>query len=322
MEFQQRMNFEQREKIKSTRQELREIRREIDAAKDRAQRYEQVKRAKKKKLELLELKRELRAAGEGGTGNGPDTGQTAAQATFELQTGALPDFVIIGTMKGGTTYLYHLLSQHPLVEPAAFKEPHYFDLVYDDEGVEWYRRCFPAPRRKDGRWTITGEASPGYIFHPLVPERMAKVIPQARLIAVLRNPVDRTYSAYHHRVRNGLETRTFEEAVEASLGDDSEYLSESIYVDQLLRWTQFFDREQLLVLKSEDFFESPQQTLKTVLSFLGLPGWEPGASDLGERRNAGGYEEGMDLATRRKLEEYFGPHNRRLYEFLGTDFGW
>ena len=76
------------------------------------------------------------------------------------------------------------------------------------------------------------------------------------------------------------------------------------------------------MLKSEDFFEDPAGTLKTVLSFLGLPEWEPEASDLGERRNEGGYEEGMDPATRQRLEEYFGSHNRRLYEFLGTDLGW
>jgi len=151
---------------------------------------------------------------------------------------------------------------------------------------------------------------------------MAQVIPQARLIALLRNPVDRTYSAYHHRVRNG-ETRTFEETIEACLDDSRHgYLSKAIYVDHLLRWSEFFSREQMLVLKSEDFFEHPQRTLERVFSFLGLPDWEPEASELGDKRNTGGYEGGMEPAMRRRLEEYFEPHNKRLYDYLGVDFGW
>jgi hypothetical protein len=78
----------------------------------------------------------------------------------------------------------------------------------------------------------------------------------------------------------------------------------------------------MLVLKSEDFFESPHETLKLAFAFLELPEWEPEASQLGYKRNTGSYEEGMNPATRRRLEEYFEPHNRRLYDYLGVDFGW
>ena len=313
---------EQKEMLRSKRQELREVRKKTLAAKDGAERAEYVKKTKQKKLELLGLKDELHAAREKADGT-PDV-QTAPPAEGEeSKTGALPDFAVIGAAKSGTTYLYHLLTRHPHVEHAAFKEPHYFDLVFDDQGIEWYRRCFPQPKLKDGRMTITGEASPGYLFHPLVPERMAEVVPHARLIALLRNPVDRTYSAYHHRVRNGQETRSFEEALEAYFDDpDQEHLSKSIYVDHLQRWSEFFPREQMLVLKSEDFFESPYETLKLAFAFLGLPAWEPEASQLGNKRNTGSYEAGMDPVLRRRLEEYFEPHNRRLYEYLGRDFGW
>jgi hypothetical protein len=309
-----RRDSEQMMKLRSrkqaNRQELSRIRKEIDAAENPAERSEQIKRAKKKKLEMFELRNQLRAAKEQAEDEGAGTG-------------ALPDFAVIGAAKSGTTFFYHLLTQHPLVQPAAFKEPHYFDLLFGDEGVEWYRRCFPKPKWKDGRRTITGEASPGYLFHALAPERMAEVIPHARLIAVLRNPVDRTYSAYHHRVRNGQEARGFEEALEAYFDDPhQEDLSKSIYVDHLLRWSRFFPKEQMLVLKSEDFFESPKDTLKLALAFLDLPDWEPGTSELGEKRNTGSYEVGMDPAIRRRLEEYFEPHNKRLYDYLGTDFGW
>jgi hypothetical protein len=314
---------EQREMLKSKRQELRKIRNETLAAKDGAERAEHVKRGKKKKLELLGLKNELRAVREEADGN-PDVPATPPAEGEEPQTtGALPDFAVIGAAKSGTTFFYHLLTQHPHVEPAAFKEPHYFDLVFDDEGTEWYRRCFPRPKLKDGQMTITGEASPGYLFHTLAPKRMAAVVPRARLIALLRNPVDRTYSAYHHRVRNGQETRTFDKALEAYFDDPrQEHLSKSIYVDHLQRWSKFFPKEQILVLKSEDFFEHPQHTLKLALDFLDLPEWEPGAEELGNKRNTGSYEGGMDPAFRRRLQAYFEPHNRRLYEYLGRDFGW
>jgi sulfotransferase family protein len=197
------------------------------------------------------------------------------------------------------------------------------------------------PKWKDGRWTISGEATP-YMSHRLAPERMAKVVPEARLIALLRNPVERTYSDYQQVVRQGRETRTFEEAMgvaesgrssgrsgEAAEREDRAglgrhgYLSRSIYVDQLMRWSEFFPREQMLVLKSEDFFENPKETLKRTFDFLDLPEWEPEASEiLPKKRNKGRYEEEMDPATRRRLEEYFEPHNRRLYDFLGKDFGW
>jgi hypothetical protein len=129
--------------------------------------------------------------------------------------------------------------------------------------------------------------------------------------------------------RKEREHKTFEEAIGlaaggdlAGLDKDSEYLTRGVYIDQLLRWTEFFDKEQLLVLKSEAFFENPQETLESVLEFLGLPGWDPKAWTLRYRRNKGTYEEGMVPATRRCLEEYFEPHNRRLYDFLSADFGW
>jgi hypothetical protein len=105
----------------------------------------------------------------------------------------LPDFVVIGTQKGGTSFFYRLLTEHPLVRGAAAKELHFFDNKFA-EGVRWYRRCFSEGKHVDGHRTITGEASPSYLFDQQVPERMAQIVPEARLIALLRNPVDRAYS--------------------------------------------------------------------------------------------------------------------------------
>jgi len=313
---------ELRQQIKSRKQELRRLRGEMRSGSEKAERANRKKSKKRVQQEIFQLnkelrtarqlRKELRTARQRAQENPHD--RPVPQVAVKPETGALPDFVIIGGKKCGTTSLYHLLTQHPYVEPAASKELHFFDAHFD-EGTEWYRRCFPAPRWENGRRTITGEATP-YMPHRLAPERMAEVVPQAWLIALLRNPVDRAHSDYQQVVRKGREPRTFEEAIE---GETSEYLARGVYVDQLLRWSKFFSEEQMLVLKSEDFFERPRETLKLVLDFLDLPGWEPEASEI---RNKGTYTQKMDPATRRRLEDYFEPHNRRLYELLGVDFGW
>jgi len=326
---------ERRKKVRSKRrelrrkkQELREIRGEALASENWAQLTERKKKKKTIQQEIFQLEKELRAAEEG-------------RSEDEPGTGALPDFLIIGAQKCGTTFLYHLLAQHPLVQFAASKELHFFD-VHFDLGVEWYRQCFPRPVWKDGRKTITGEATPGYLFYPSVPEKMAEVVPQARLIALLRNPVERAYSHHQQATRKGKESLSFEEAIEAEearlQGEEGRlleeegyasfehqglsYLSRGVYVDQLQRWMEFFDRDQMLVLKSEAFFDDPGRTLEPVLEFLGLPEWVPEASMLGDRRNTGSYEGGMDPLLRERLERHFEPHNRRLYDLLGADFGW
>lgn len=245
-----------------------------------------------------------------------------------------PDFVIIGAQKCGTTFLYDLLMQHPRVEPAERKEVHFFDLHYG-KGVDWYRSRFP-PREQG---TLTGEATPYYLFHPHAARRMAKVVPGVRLITLLRNPIDRAYSHYHMELGRGRETlKTFEEAVDAEEGrlrgertrmlEDEHYasfdyqhfsyLSRGIYVDQLMEWSRFFGGEQMLVSRSEDFFEGNVDALEPVLEFLGLADWKP---EVMEPSFEGSYPP-MDPATRRRLHDYFEPHNRRLHEYLGVDFGW
>ena len=323
------------------RQEISRIRGELRATKEQAEIIKLKKRLRSKRQEIFQLQREIRSEKE--RAQGALDGRPALQGVGRSETGALPNFVIIGARKCGTTFLYSLLTQHPNVEPAAKKELHYFDS-HSDDGIEWYRRCFPSPRWKNGRRTITGEATP-YLSCGTAPERMAKVAPQARLIALLRNPVDRAYSDYQQVARKGREPLTFEEAIVAEktrlLGkrdDTSEheetvsldearsgYLTRSIYVDQLLRWSEFFGDEQLLVLNSQDLFERTSDTLELVRNFLDLPNWELEASEISkawENSKKGNYKQRMDPATRQRLEEYFEPHNRRLYEYLGVDFGW
>ncbi len=256
----------------------------------------------------------------------------------------LPAFVIIGGQRCGTTSLYNYLAQHPRIAPALCKEVHFFDKNFG-RGLAWYRAFFPTfstnGSNSDGRFvaeTVTGEATPYYIFHPLAPQRIRDVLPGIKLIVLLRNPVDRAYSHYHHEVRMGVETLSFGEAIaqeerrlagEAAkmLADQGcfsfnhqhfSYKARGVYVDQLKAWAKTFAKEQVLVLRSEDFYADPASTLETVLDFLGLPRWTP---DTYLKYNKARYPD-MDAALRRELFGYFEPHNRRLSRFLGRDLGW
>lgn len=255
----------------------------------------------------------------------------------------LPDFVIIGAQKCGTSSLYRYLAEHPQVAPAVGKEIHYFDWYYH-RGVNWYRGHFPTSleralfRARTGRTLLTGEASPYYLVHPHAPARLRALMPQARLIALLRDPVDRALSAYHHQSRNGEETLAIGEAfdVEESrlapeltrLARDPSYnshahrkfsyLTRGRYAEQLERWLALFPRHQLLVLRSEDFFERPDAVFGEVLRFLGLPDWQPASFP---RFNAAEYG-AMDPAIRERLVSYFAAPNAALYTLLGRDLGW
>jgi hypothetical protein len=185
---------------------------------------------------------------------------------------------------------------------------------------------------------VTGEASPYYMFHPRVPDRVNALLPHVKLIALVRDPVERTFSAYHHQVRRGSESLSFVEAIEQEphrlageveklMQDDTyrshshrhhSYLARGIYADQLDAWLRVFPRPQMLVIKSEDFFDRPADVVGEVLTFLGLP---PFTSQTFQRFNVGEYEQ-MDPEVRKRLVEYFAPRNERLYKLLGRDFGW
>ena len=245
-----------------------------------------------------------------------------------------PSFIIIGAQKCGTTTMYHNLLQHPQVQPAGKKEIHYFDVHYE-KGLDWYRSFFPPVGLFKN--VITGEASPSYFFLPFVPERVCKAFPDIKLILLLRNPVDRAYSQYQHNVRNHNLKEPFEKALasaikmtakctDASFCDPifindykrTSYLARGIYIQQLEHWLKHFAPEQLLILKSEDFFEFPGQALDRVFAFLGL---ETYSLKHWVNKNMYGYP-AMKSSIRAELNAYFRPFNQRLYDFLGVDFNW
>ena len=267
----------------------------------------------------------------------------AARRLWRLATApvrTLPDFLIIGAQKCGTTFLYQLLVQHPHVKPAFAKEVHYFDLNFR-KGNNWYRSNFPLQTRNSRKY-ITGEASPYYLFHPHAPRRASAVVPDAKLVVLLRNPVDRAYSHYQHQAKRvqgeTRETLPFEEAIEAEerilpgevskmLQDEyyaslshrtRSYLSRGVYIDQLLAWARFFHRKQMLVLKSEDMFNDTTNAVGRVLDLLEIPHWAPETYSIPNKREY----TGVSPRIRKRLDEYYKPHNQRLYEYLGVDLGW
>ncbi len=268
--------------------------------------------------------------------------QAYARPTAGLRL--LPDYLIIGAQRAGTTSLHRYLVQHPGVRTTLrTKGVHFFDTGYG-RGMSWYASRFPTRltawyvARRHGVALRTGEASPYYLFHPLVPGRVAEHLPRVKLIALLRDPVQRAYSHYQHEVARGFETVPFEEAIQAEparLAGEAErmaadplyhsfahqhhsYLARGCYAEQLDRWRARFDDEQLLVLSSERFFGEPERTFARVLEFLQLPAFTPVAY---ERHNAHDYRQ-MGEEIRGRLVEHFREPNRRLYESLGDDFGW
>lgn len=250
---------------------------------------------------------------------------------------AWPDFLIIGTMRGGTTALHRYLSLHPEVTPAIRKELHFFDYDFH-RGALWYRSHFPLRFRMERTGSVTGEATPNYLFHPLAAERAAQTVPAVRLLVLLRNPVERAHSHWRHAVRQGYEDLGFEEALEEEerrtrtdldkLAADPRhrsrdlmrfsYLARGHYAEQLERWMGQFPPEAFLILQSEVLYRDTKGLLTEVCRFLGISEWAP------ERPKPvyGAEGDPLDPATRARLADHFQPHNDRLARLLGRDFDW
>ncbi len=259
---------------------------------------------------------------------------------FTVRNRVLPDYIIIGAQKSGTTSLYHCMTQHPQILPAFRKEIHYFDTKFN-KGILWYRSNFPT-KSKFAENTITGEASPEYLFHPNVPERMVEIIPNVKLIMLLRNPADRAISHYYHYVSNKKEHLPIEEAFrieEQRIKPAFEklmkrrffvkkysmkyrrfsYKIRGIYINQISNYLKYFKRSQMFIEASEIFFKNPLPVLKNIFEFLNVdPDFIP--EDI-RPKQVGNYPE-VNKKFYEKLQEYFKPYNKKLYDFLNRDFDW
>jgi hypothetical protein len=260
-------------------------------------------------------------------------GTTHALRRLDSARRELPDFLIIGAQKAGTTSLHSYLCEHPSIIAPTTKEIHYFDHAYG-RNLGWYRAHFG--RRRPGR--LSGEATPYYLFHPAVPKRVAGDLPGCRLIVLLRNPIDRAYSQHHHESVLGFEDLPFEVAIEQEstrLAGEQEriladpdyssfshqhhsYLARGRYAEQLERWLECVERDQVLVMSAEDLFGDPGTVVSQVQDFLDIPCHRPG--DL-TAKNARSYAP-IPAHLRERLRAEFAPHNERLYALVGRDFGW
>ncbi|WP_184080524.1 sulfotransferase family protein [Nocardiopsis mwathae] len=255
---------------------------------------------------------------------------------------ALPTFLIVGAQRCGTTSLFKALVQHPQVAgPVLRKGVHYFDTAYG-RGAGWYRGHFPtraATRARGGRPRIeVGESSPYYLFHPLAAERIARDLPGVKVIVLLRDPVERAYSAHSHERARGFETAAFERALdleeERLAGEEARlradpgarshahqhhgYLARGRYALQLLRLEEHLGRDRMHVMESEDFFATPEPVFAEVERFLGIPHADGIRFD---RHNARPRAD-MSEALRRRLTDYFARADEQLAAWWGRTPSW
>lgn len=258
----------------------------------------------------------------------------------------LPDFIIAGAEKCGTSSLHAALAMHECIASCVTKEPSFFDIKFE-RGLSWYRKHFPTRIRKlhnsfRGLDFMTFESTVSYIYHPHAPRRISQTLPRVKLILMLRNPVDRAYSSYWYRRAewNDFEFQTFEDAIKFEIEnniaeqerkkilDDERYpyhryyrysyLARGMYTEQLENLFSYFRRDRVFIIKSEDYFKDPAKVYTEVLRFLGLKESLPDRFPVKKK----GYHPEMSHSTRKKLQEYFEPHNERLYQILGVKFDW
>jgi hypothetical protein len=243
----------------------------------------------------------------------------------------MPDVVIIGAQRAGTTSMHTWLCSHPRVARLRHKEVHYFDNNYA-LGERWYRAHYPIEIQALGMGTsLNVESSPYMLFHPLAPLRAARDLPETtRFLVMLRDPVERAISHYWLERRFGAETETLESALsleEERLADQFErvekgersfrhrhfsYKARGLYAGQLERWFDAVGRERVLVVESERVFVDEAAGV-AVLAWLGLDGFAERFPAVNEARRAESAGEGV----LKSLESYFAPHNEELFALLG-----
>jgi Sulfotransferase domain len=255
-----------------------------------------------------------------------------------------PHFLIVGGQRCGTTSLHLTLKEHPLVVlHRLHKGVNYFDLNYA-RGPHWYRGHFPLQAYAQARTArvdgdpVTGESSGYYMFHPLAAERIGRDLPGVKLIALVRDPVDRAHSAHKHELARGYETEAFERALDleeqrlagevARMKADPSYESFSHrhhayvgrgrYVEQLGALAEHCGPDNLLVIDADDFFVDPEPYYARVMSFLGLPTHERVSFEKHNARPGAPMPESL----RRRLHEYFQPYDEALVPFLGGLPSW
>jgi hypothetical protein len=257
---------------------------------------------------------------------------------------ALPSLLIMGGQRCGTTSMYKALLQQPTIfRPVWRKGVHYFDIAFEQD-LDWYRGHFPlqsqldrSSRRHQTR-ALCFESSPYYLFHPLAADRIAESLPGVKVLVLVRDPVERAYSAHAHELARGFEDLPFEEALAAEprrldgederLRLDPDYQSQAHrhqayrqrgeYAPQLARLGALFGRERVKVVDSHRFFETPQVVYADVLDWLGVDATRQAVFD----RYNGRSRLRMPDHLRRDLGAYFASYDEQLTPWLGHQPSW
>jgi hypothetical protein len=252
-----------------------------------------------------------------------------------------PSFIIVGAQRAGTTTLYRVLSDHPQVaRPTVSKGIGYFDVKYD-RGPRWYRGQFPLSwraRRKHGPGVVTFESSGYYLFHPLAASRIARDLPGVRVVVLVREPVERAYSAHRHEQARGYESEPFEAAldleeeriageVDRIVADPSyesfhhrhhSYLARSRYSEQIDRFIELLGPDRVCIVDAEAFFDNPTAEFDRLRSWLGLSEWKPESVAQWNARP----RSPMPAELRERLGRHFEPYDARLAEQMGRTPSW
>ena len=255
---------------------------------------------------------------------------------------ALPDFLIIGAQKSATTSLLSYIGRHSHVRLGGKKAVHFFDFNHH-RGADWYAGHFPRVRQwplsffSPGKGTerdwLTGESCPSYMFLPDVPRRVRELLPDVKIVVILRNPVDRLISNYQHERRKGRTEESFENFIAPSLLSgwpavgDMAYVRQrcavprGFYVDQLRHWQRYFPIQRFLVLSFEDLVKNTPATLNGVFEFLGIEQQTVDTSTV-LNRGTGGKPPVIAQGLRHQLEDLYRQKNAGLEGITGRKFGW
>ncbi|MGI9598976.1 MAG: sulfotransferase domain-containing protein [Acidimicrobiales bacterium] len=268
--------------------------------------------------------------------------EQAARATWEQRV--LPDVMLAGVQRSGTTALFEALYRLPNVErPRRGKGSHYFSYNYY-RGWEWFQSQFPTQswatrvESRVGAPMFCFDACPYYLFHPFAVERMAQALPDVKVMVMLRDPVRRAESHFHHSVSHGHEDLSFHQALDRESDrmsgeiermeqdwsywshghEHHSYFAKGVYVEQLERLFHYYDRDQIMVIQSEAFYRDSNSVLAQVTDWLGLQ-----SVTLDQRDDRNGHEyKRMDGEMRSHLIELYREPNERLYDLLGQRFNW
>ncbi|ACK73095.1 sulfotransferase [Gloeothece citriformis PCC 7424] len=270
--------------------------------------------------------------------------QLMKKAVYPVYTflNSFPDFLMIGVQRSGTTSLYKYLIQHPqILVSHSSRETYYFDNPENyAKGLSWYLKHFPLKVQKGNK--LTFEASPSYLYYPYIPKLIHQDLGEIKMIVILRNPVDRAYSAWQMfhsygelplaHLRERADIRTFAEAIEQEFNPEINkatypynYINRGKYVEQLENYYKYFDKEQILLLSFEELGQDLNSVLNKTCDFLNI---EPFSLARIEEFKKDKYAQAKyikspdDVEALERLKNYFIPFNEKLYELLGHRYSW